>query len=149
MLYHAQSHITIAAAPGQVMDVIADFPAYPEWAGGIIRAEVVDPGHGRAEQVRLHIDAGTVTDVQVLSYRWDGDYAVTWLLDSSRMLRSLHGSYVLTPASGGGTEVTYILRLALKVPLLGALHRRAEQVIIDRALTGLQRRVNHLLRSTR
>ncbi len=36
------------------MDVIADFPAYPQWALGLKKAEVIVPGAGgHAKQVRL------------------------------------------------------------------------------------------------
>ncbi|WP_436501764.1 SRPBCC family protein [Actinokineospora sp. HUAS TT18] len=146
MSEHVRSSITIAATPGEVMDVIADFTAYPAWATGITSADILDRGHddGRAVKVLWRIASGPVTDEQVHTYQWNGDRSVTWLLDDSRMLRTLHGSYVLTPVPGGHTEVTYILRLELKVPLLDVLKRRAEKIIIGSALTRLKHRVEHL-----
>jgi hypothetical protein len=56
------------------------------------------------------------------------------------MLRALDGSYILVPVSGG-TEVTYQLAVDVKIPMLGMIKRKAEKVIIDRALAGLKKRV--------
>ena len=57
------------------------------------------------------------------------------------MLRSLDGSYILKPAGEGTTEVTYRLTVDVKIPMLGMIKRKAEKVIIDRALAGLKKRV--------
>jgi hypothetical protein len=57
------------------------------------------------------------------------------------MLRSLDGTYLLKPAGTGGTEVTYALTVDVKIPMLGMIKRKAEKVIIDRALAGLKKRV--------
>jgi hypothetical protein len=57
------------------------------------------------------------------------------------MLRSLDGSYLLKPSGAGGTEVTYVLTVDVKIPMLGMIKRKAEKVIIDRALAGLKKRV--------
>ncbi|WP_320778560.1 SRPBCC family protein [Streptomyces sp. CRN 30] len=141
MAEHTSSSITIEAAPAEVMEVIADFARYPDWTGEVKEAEVLetDP-RGRAEQVRLVMDAGAIKDDQTLAYTWAGENEVSWTLVKSQMLRSLDGSYLLTPA-GKGTEVTYRLTVDVKIPMLGMIKRKAEKVIIDRALAGLKKRV--------
>jgi ribosome-associated toxin RatA of RatAB toxin-antitoxin module len=143
MVEHTSSSITIEAAPAQVMGVIADFARYPEWTGEVKEAEVLSTGpDGRAEQVRLLLDAGAIKDEHTLAYRWDGNREVRWSLVRSQMLRSLDGVYTLAPAAGGArTEVTYRLTVDVKIPMLGMIKRKAEKVIIDRALDGLKRRV--------
>ncbi|MFN8199407.1 MAG: SRPBCC family protein, partial [Nakamurella multipartita] len=46
--------ITMTAEPSVIMDVIADFAAYPEWAGAVKSVEVTVPGtDGRAKQVKF------------------------------------------------------------------------------------------------
>ena len=72
---------------------------------------------------------------------WDGERKVSWTLVKSQMLRALDGSYSLAPAGRGGTEVTYQLAVDVKIPMLGMIKRKAEKVIIDRALAGLKKRV--------
>ncbi|MGI5374786.1 SRPBCC family protein [Streptomyces sp. CA-251387] len=142
MAEHTSSSITIEAAPADVMGVISDFARYPDWTGEVKEAEVLKTdGEGRAEQVRLVMDAGAIKDDQVLAYTWTGENEVSWTLVKSQMLRSLDGSYILKPAGAGSTEVTYQLTVDVKIPMLGMIKRKAEKVIIDRALAGLKKRV--------
>ncbi|MFF6917205.1 SRPBCC family protein [Streptomyces sp. NPDC012466] len=142
MAEHTSSSITIEAAPADVMAVIADFARYPDWTGEVKEAEVLKTdAEGRAEQVRLVMDAGAIKDDQVLGYTWTGENEVSWTLVKSQMLRSLDGSYILKPSGAGGTEVTYLLTVDVKIPMLGMIKRKAEKVIIDRALAGLKKRV--------
>jgi ribosome-associated toxin RatA of RatAB toxin-antitoxin module len=141
MAEHTSSSITIEAAPADVMSVIADFARYPDWTGEVKEAEVLaTDGQGRAEQVRLVMDAGAIKDDQTLAYTWTGEHEVSWTLVKSQMLRSLDGTYLLRPA-GPGTEVTYRLTVDVKIPMLGMIKRKAEKVITDRALAGLKKRV--------
>jgi ribosome-associated toxin RatA of RatAB toxin-antitoxin module len=143
MAEHTRSSITIEAAPAEVMGVIADFGRYPEWTGEVKEAEVLARDDaGRAEQVRLLLDAGAIKDDHTLAYRWIGANEVQWSLVKSQMLRTLDGSYALAPLDGGArTEVTYQLTVDVKIPMLGMIKRKAEKVIIDRALAGLKKRV--------
>lgn len=143
MAEHTSSSITIEAAPADVMGVIADFDRYPEWTGEVKEAEILaKDGNGRAEKVRLVLDAGAIKDDHTLAYTWTGDHEVSWTLVKSQMLRAIDGSYVLAPIGDGSrTEVTYRLTVDVKIPMLGMIKRKAEKVIIDRALAGLKKRV--------
>ncbi|GGO53320.1 cyclase [Streptomyces daqingensis] len=143
MAEHTSSNITIDAAPSAVMGVISDFARYPEWTDEVKEAEVLsEDGAGRAEQVRLLLDAGAIKDEHTLAYEWHGEHEVRWSLVKSQMLRSLDGVYRLAPLAGGErTEVTYQLTVDVKIPMLGMIKRKAEKVIIDRALSGLKKRV--------
>jgi ribosome-associated toxin RatA of RatAB toxin-antitoxin module len=143
MAEHTSSSITIEAASAHVMGVISDFSRYPEWTGEVKEAEVLaTDAKGRAEQVRLVLDAGAIKDDHTLAYTWKGENQVSWTLVKSQMLRSIDGSYILAPVDGGDhTEVTYQLTVDVKIPMLGMIKRKAEKVIIDRALAGLKKRV--------
>ncbi|MBW1601655.1 SRPBCC family protein [Streptomyces sp. JJ66] len=142
MAEHTRSSITIEAAPADVMDVIADFPRYPQWTGEVKVAEVLATDEqGRAEKVRLVLDAGAIRDEHTLAYTWHSGHEVSWTLVKSQMMRALDGSYLLTPLGPGRTEVTYQLTVDVKIPMLGMIKRKAEKVITDRALAGLKQRV--------
>ena len=144
MAEQTTSSIIVDATPAQVMAVIADFPAYPEWAQGMKQAEVVQEGaDGRAEQVHFELEAAPIKDSYTLAYNWQGDSAVQWNLVEGRMLKALEGAYELRP-SGDGTEVTYRLAVEVSIPMIGMLRRKAEKVIIDTALKGLKKRVEAL-----
>jgi hypothetical protein len=68
MAEQTTSSIAIAAAPAEVMAVIADFDSYPEWAQGVKSADVVKPGtDGRAEEVHFELDASPIKDSYTLS----------------------------------------------------------------------------------
>ncbi|GHF32010.1 cyclase [Streptomyces mashuensis] len=143
MAEHTSSSITIEATPAEVMSVIADFDRYPEWTGEVKQAEVLQRDEqGRASEVRLVLDAGAIKDDHTLAYSWPEEGVVAWSLVKSQMLRQLDGSYSLRPLAGGAqTEVTYQLTVDVKIPMLGMIKRKAEKVIIDRALDGLKKRV--------
>lgn len=140
-----RSSVIIKAPRATVMAVIADFPAYPQWAGAVRSAEVVEPGsHGRARQVRFTLDAGLIKDTYVLEYDWDLDRQVSWHLAApTAVLSALSGRYLLADR-GDGTEVTYELAVGVKVPMMGMLKRRAEKMIIDTALKGLRKRAESI-----
>jgi hypothetical protein len=52
----------------------------------------------------------------------------------------MDGVYLLSEVDGG-TEVLYRLAVDVKIPMIGMIKRKAEKVIIDRALKGLKARV--------
>lgn len=141
MAEQTSSSIVVDAPPADVMDVIADFEAYPEWAKGMRHAEVVEPGPGgRAKKVYFELDVSPIKDEYTLVYDWDDDRKVTWSLVEGKMLKSLDGAYILKDL-GGSTEVTYRLSLDVSVPLIGMLKRKGEKILIDTALKGLKQRV--------
>ena len=142
MAEQTSSSIVVDAPPAAVMSVIADFPAYPEWAKGVQVAEVNEVGiDGRAEQVFFSLDVAPIKDEYTLAYDWDGDRQVTWTLVQGKMLRSLDGAYVLDDLGDGSTKVTYRLALDVSIPLIGMLKRKGEKILIDTALKGLKNRV--------
>lgn len=143
MTDQASASIGINATPAQIVDVIADFESYPEWAGYITSVEVVSRDtDGRPEDVHFALDAGVVKADYTLRYSWDesDDHAeVKWTLVSGSLKRN-DGSYDIR-ATDNASEVVYSLVVDLGVPMLGLFRRKAEKVIMDTALTELKRRV--------
>jgi hypothetical protein len=155
MADRTESSIVIAAAPGAILDVIADFDRYPDWAGEVKKVAVIsEDGDGWADQVEFTLSAGAIKDTYVLEYDWDvaedGTGVVSWTLVTAQVLKAMNGSYTLedTTIEGAtaednckGTAVTYRLSVDVKIPMLGMLKRKAEKVIIDTALKELKKRV--------
>ena len=137
--------LTMSADPSAIMDVIADFAAYPQWTGAVKKVEVTDPGAGgRARRVRFGLDAGLIKDTYELEYSWRGDgLAVSWELVNGQLQKAQHGSYTLRRIDQA-TEVTYSLTVSLNVPLVGPLRRKAERTIMDTALKELRKRVENV-----
>jgi len=150
MADRTESNIVVAAAPGAILDVIADFDRYTEWAHEVKKAILIsEDGDGWADQVEFTLSAGAIKDTYVLEYDWDvaedGTGVVSWTLVSGQVLKAMNGSYTLedTTLQDGskGTAVTYRLSVEVKIPMLGILKRKAEKVIIDTALKELKKRV--------
>jgi ribosome-associated toxin RatA of RatAB toxin-antitoxin module len=140
MADRTSSSIVIGMPRKDVMAVIADFAAYPEWASGVRSAEVLSSAGGRPVTVRFTLDAGVIRDSYVLGYEWEGDAAVRWnLAEPGSVISEMTGGYALGER-GEDTDVRYELAVGIKVPMPGMLKRRAEKVIIDTALKGLKSR---------
>ncbi|MBB3051300.1 ribosome-associated toxin RatA of RatAB toxin-antitoxin module [Prauserella isguenensis] len=135
--------IEVDAPPEQIMAVIADLPAYPEWAQAVQHTEVLGTDErGRATQVRFTLDSGPVKDVYTLEYDWSDDgLSVSWHLVKGQMQKAQNGRYELQPLGGGRTQVTYTLAVELALPMIGMLRRKAEKMIMDTALKELKKRV--------
>ena len=80
MAEQTTSTIVVNATPKQIMAVIADFAAYPEWADSMRETEVLSTDEaGRPKQVRFKVDAGAISDEYTLDYTWSRN-EVTWTL---------------------------------------------------------------------
>ncbi|OZF28049.1 cyclase [Rhodococcus sp. 14-2496-1d] len=142
MAEKTQRSIVVEAPPSRVMDVIADFDAYPTWVSAAKSVEVLEVDQdGRGKRVKFVLDAGMVKDTYELEYDWAADgSSVSWNLVSGEMQKSQNGSYTLKE-TGGGTDVTYELTVDLNIPMIGLFKRKAEKVITDTALKELKKRV--------
>lgn len=138
------SRTTIAATPQQVLDVIADLHAYPEWNGEIKSVEVLETERdGRPRRVRISISSTGMTDEYTLAYTWAAD-GVSWtLVAPSALQKSQVGSYHLAE-DAGGTDVRYDLKIDAKIPMIGPMRRKIEKRIVDGALKELKKRVESL-----
>jgi ribosome-associated toxin RatA of RatAB toxin-antitoxin module len=144
MAEQTTSSIVIDAPPADVMAVIADLEAYPEWTASVKQVEILtvyDDEQERPAEARFVLDAGAIKDTYTLSYEWDDDTEVRWTLVEGGLLKAMDGSYHLDPVGDGSTEVTYQLSVDVAIPLLGLMKRKAEKVIIDTALKELKKRV--------
>jgi ribosome-associated toxin RatA of RatAB toxin-antitoxin module len=143
MADQASSTITIDASPQAVLEVIRDLAAYPEWAGQISKAQVLEEGPDGPTQATFWMSASGLSDEYTLAYEWKPD-GVSWsLVKPSSMMKTQSGSYQLS-ADGSGTKVTYLLTLEIKIPMIGLMKRKAEKMIIDSALKELKKRVESL-----
>ncbi|TSE01197.1 SRPBCC family protein [Skermania sp. ID1734] len=135
--------IIINATAAKIMDVIADFPAYPTWVAAAKTVQVLTPGPGdRAQVVRFELDAGVLKETYDLAYDWAPDgKSVTWQLIRGDLQKSQYGAYTLEDQPDGSTRVSYELTVDLNVPMIGMFKRKAEKVITDTALKELKKRV--------
>lgn len=134
--------IEIEASPEELMEVILDFEAYPEWAG-MESAEILEwDDEERPFAVAFRVTQMGFDASYTLEYDYEPDSGgVSWTTrEAEGVLEDLEGSYVLEELDEG-THVTYTIRAELAVPVPGILKRRAEKRIVQTALEGLKRRV--------
>ncbi|WP_406692210.1 SRPBCC family protein [Saccharopolyspora sp. ID03-671] len=143
MVDQSTQSIEIEAPAARIMAVIADFPAYPEWAEAVKETEVLsEDSGGNAERVRFVLDAGVVKDTYTNVYDWSADgLSVSWELTEGQVQKAQQGSYTLKPLGDERTQVTYSLAVTLAIPMIGMFRRKAEKMIMDTALKELKRRV--------
>jgi ribosome-associated toxin RatA of RatAB toxin-antitoxin module len=142
MADRTEGTITINAEPSAVMAVIADFDAYPDWASGVKKAEVLEhDGEGRGSKVRFDVSMMGLNGWYVLTYAYEaGDTGISWTFVEGSPIKNLEGEYSLS-GSGATTEVVYRASVEPGVPMMGFMKRKMEKQIIDIALKGLKKRV--------
>jgi ribosome-associated toxin RatA of RatAB toxin-antitoxin module len=145
MAEHAEGSTEVYATPAEVMAVVADFEAYPDWVGNLEEVEVLARDRrGRGTRVAFRLRTPMGDQAYTLAYRYQPkDAGVTWAYVEGT-LDDLAGSYTLEPAADGATRVTYRLEVALGVPLPGLVKRQAARQIVRSALSDLKRRVESM-----
>jgi ribosome-associated toxin RatA of RatAB toxin-antitoxin module len=142
MAEHAEGSTEVVASPAEVMAVVADFEAYPEWVANLDQVEVLARDRrGRGTRVAFRLRSPVGEQAYTLAYRYrPRDAGMDWsYLEGT--LEDLAGSYALEPTGDGATRVTYRLQVALGMPLPGLVKRQAARQIVRSALADLKRRV--------
>jgi hypothetical protein len=141
---HAEGSIVIEASTAEVMDVITDYEAYPEWAD-VKSAQVLQRGAGGlATAVAFEVDVPLLGRASyTLAYRYaPGDAGLSWVTREARgAVSNISGEYLLNEVDDRETEVTYRLNVELGVLLPGFVRTQGAKRVIENALERLKRRV--------
>ena len=145
MAEHAEGSTEVFASPAEVMAVVADFDAYPDWVGNLEEVEVLARDRrGRGTRVAFRLATPWGEQAYTLAYHYlSKDAGMSWTYVEGT-LDDLAGSYTLEPTADGTTQVTYQLEVALGVPLPGLVKRQAAKQIVRSALSDLKRRVESM-----
>ncbi|KWX63262.1 SRPBCC family protein [Mycobacterium sp. NAZ190054] len=133
----------IDATPEEILAVLFDLEALPEWSSAHQEVEVLDRDQqGRPRRSRQVVKIVGISDEQVLDYSVHDD-GVGWTLVSSKQQRAQQGRYTLTP-EGDKTRVRFDLTVDPIVPLPGFLVKKGAKGLMDTAIEGLRKRVEKL-----
>lgn len=147
MAEQATERMVVAASPDQCFSVVSDFERYPEWAADI--KEVTVEGrrdNGTPSSVAFRAGAFGRSTSYTLEYDFSSaPTTLSWKQTAGDLTSKLDGSYTFEPSTDGGTEVTYVLEVELRVPLPGFIKRRAQSRIMHTALEDLKARVESSL----
>lgn len=148
MADETHGEIEINSDPQTIMDVIADLPAYGEWAEGVNSIEVLtEDANGRPETALFDFASGPIKDKFSLEYDWsneESDGYVTWTLIEGQVLKKEDGKYTVVEIEDGKSRVLYDLMVDISIPLPGMIKRKAEKKMVETALKGLKKRVESL-----
>ena len=143
MAEQTEGSILIEAPAAEIMDVLTDYEAYPEWAD-VKSATIVERGEGGvATKVAFEVEVPALGRAEyTLAYRYaPGDAGMSWVSTEARgSVSNITGEYLLDELEGE-TKVTYRLAVELGVLLPGFVRTQGAKRVIDNALEGLKRRV--------
>jgi carbon monoxide dehydrogenase subunit G len=146
MSEQTEGQIVIAATAPEIMDVLTDFEAYPEWAD-VKSARVLERGVGGiGTKVAFEVDVPVLGKASyTLAYRYaPGDGGMSWVSTEARgAVSNITGEYLLTEIDGDETKVIYRLSVDLGVLLPGFVRTQGEKRVIANALEGLRSRVEY------
>ena len=133
--------IVVGADIDTVLEIVADFAAYPQWQDDVKAAEVLETDEdGWGTKARFTIDARVQTVHAVLAYEYT-DTTMSWHLVESPQLERNDGRYELRDIGDGSTEVTYQVEITPKFKVPAMLRRQAARKVVEGALQALKRRV--------
>jgi ribosome-associated toxin RatA of RatAB toxin-antitoxin module len=140
----AEGTKTIDAPASDIMEVLVDFEAYPDWTDVKATKVLNTDAEGRATEVWYEVSQFGISAKYTLTYDYaDDDGGMTWSTKSIEdgPIKDIQGEYALEELDESETEVTYRMTLELKTKLPGILMKRGEKMIIKNALDGLKKRV--------
>lgn len=141
MAHSASSSIDIDATAEEIMAIVSDVEAYPDWLSDIKRVDVLETDdEGRPLAAEMTVDVSIREVTYVLEYEYDGVERMAWTSRPGGDVRHIEGSYTLLINEEGGTTVTYDLTIDPGFPVPGFLLKRAAKHITTVALDGLKAR---------
>jgi Polyketide cyclase / dehydrase and lipid transport len=144
MTEHTEGSIVIEASAAEIMDVLTEYEAYPEWAD-VKSASVLERGEGGlAKKVAFQVDVPLLGKASyTLAYRYaPADAGLSWVTTEARgSVSNISGEYLLTEIDDRETKVVYRLNVELGVLLPGFVRTQGAKRVIENALEGLKRRV--------
>ena len=140
----AVGSILIEAPLEDVMEVIEDYEAYPQWAEVTSAIVKVRGDGGRPLEVAFEVDVPVLGKASyTLAYVYaPGDTGLSWTTKEARgAIRDIRGEYLLHELDEETTKVTYRLGVELGPLVPGFLRAEGEKRVIENALERLKRRV--------
>jgi ribosome-associated toxin RatA of RatAB toxin-antitoxin module len=144
-----ERRLTLDAPPHQVLAMLVDFAAYPQWWPGCLRADVVGGEAPSRYDVALTFDTHTPIGKIEVTIRFDvsSDGRSVRLSSLAGPLEDLEGDgWTLTPGPDGTTtDARYELSGEMKTGLPAFVERpfagKANEFLIDGPVVALQSRI--------
>jgi ribosome-associated toxin RatA of RatAB toxin-antitoxin module len=143
-----EARATLTAPPHQVLVVLTDFAAYPQWWPGCLRADLIGGEAPSRYDVAFTFDTHTPIGKIDVTIRFDvvADGSAIRLTALDGPLKDLEGDgWSLAPADGGATDARYELSGEMETGLPGFVERpfaaKAREFLIDAPVAALRSRI--------
>jgi ribosome-associated toxin RatA of RatAB toxin-antitoxin module len=141
MAHHGTSSIDVDATQQELMAIVCDLEAYPDWLPDVKVVDIHETDkQGRPLSSTMTVDVTIREVTYTLDYEYDGDDRMAWASRPGGDVKSIEGSYTFEINDAGGTTVTYDLAIDPGFPVPGFLLKRAARHITASALDGLKAR---------
>jgi ribosome-associated toxin RatA of RatAB toxin-antitoxin module len=141
MAHHGTSTLDIDATAEELMAIVSDVEAYPDWLGDVKSVEVLETDDsGRPLAATMTVDVTIKQVTYTLDYEYDGVERMAWTSRPGGDVKHIEGSYEFEINDEGGTTVTYDLAIDPGFPVPGFALKRAARHITAAALDGLKAR---------
>jgi uncharacterized membrane protein len=137
----AHAVLVVAAPADDVLAVLRDVAAQPDWVPEVRSVEVLEEYEdGTVATAAFHLVTKIGSDSYTLEYTHDDD-GMSWHLVEGRMQHGQQGAYRLSDLGEGGTEVDLRLTVVHSMPAPGFLRRRVFDNFVKGSLRGLKQYV--------
>ena len=133
-----EKETVIARPAADVFDAVTDFDKYPLWVTGL--KQITDETPPGSDKKRIKFDAGTMglTISYTLEYTIVGEELMSWVSVAGGV-KSIIGSYQLTPIDETSTQVNYRLEVDAGFGVPGPVRRAVTKLVVGAALPELKR----------
>lgn len=133
-----EASIEINADADEIIDVVTDIEAYPDWMPAFKEARVVErDDEGRPHLAEFVVDARIKTVHYTLEYDYP-ENGIAWE-NIEGDVKQIKGSYTFE-SSGDKTKVTYAYEIDAGFAVPGFLRRQGVKMMVSGALNDLKRR---------
>ena len=132
--------VVIEASLDEIIAVLDDIEAMPEWNSDQESAEILDrTDDGHPHQVKMRVKAAGMADEMVVAYTYSGNVVSSSLVSSGR-LKKQESKWTMTP-EGDKTRLKFDLTVDPSVPIPGFILKRALKGAMNDNTEGLRKRV--------
>lgn len=138
----ATRSVEVESPAVDVLAVLRDVEAQPEWIPEILEAELLEvyEAGGLPATARFKASATVGTDEYTLSYEHP-DGGMSWTMVEGKLQTGQEGRYTLDELEPGRTRVTYELTIHHHLPLPGFVRHRVINGLVESTLRGLEARL--------
>lgn len=141
----SETKVQIMNAPiEKVYQVLADYEKYPEFMDGVTSVEIIQQD-GNKVKARYSLNM-----IKQFSYILDlvseENKSITWSFDEGDIFSENSGSWDLKDLGDGKTEVTYNVKVEIKIKMLGAgmITKQLTKVQLPALMNSVEKRAQSL-----